>query len=40
MHASEDITASKEEIARFFDEKEVFSYANSNEGVIYDAGEK
>jgi len=28
MHASEDITASKEEIARFFDEKEVFSYAN------------
>ena len=40
IHASENLEAANEEIARFFDEKEIYSYSRADENMIYSPDER
>lgn len=39
IHASENLDAAKEEIARFFDESEIYSYKRADENMLYSPDE-
>ena len=39
IHASENLEAAKEEIARFFSEEEIYSYARADENMLYSPDE-
>ncbi len=40
IHASENLEAAKEEIARFFDESEIYSYKRADEDMLYSPDER
>ena len=39
IHASENLEAAKEEVARFFDENEIYSYSRADEKMLYSPDE-
>lgn len=40
VHASENLEAANEEVARFFNENEIYSYSRADENFIYSSDEK